>query len=482
MPTMLFQPTSIHPQRSSCGHTSTFTRFLRIVLALSLCLTLTTIISSRTSRAAATQPTQSHSIIHLTIDAEIEPILADYISNGIDRASSEHDSLVLITINTPGGLDTSMRQIIQKILSSPVPVVTYVTPTGSRAASAGFFILLSADIVAMSPGTDTGAASPIMMFGGSTVQIDETLRHKIVNEANAYLRSYVSKRGRNVELASTAVTDAKAFSEKEALDGHLIDIIEPNEQALVTALNGRTITRFDGSQLTLNLSAPVITDLPMSAREKLLSRIVEPDVFFILLIIAVLGLYAEFTHPGMFAPGVIGAIAAVLALYAMHLLPVNFAGLLMIVVAMALFILEAKFPTHGVLGVGGAIAMILGALFLVRSPITGMGVSWAAALGVTLPCALIIIALMRLVLRSRRIKPSTGKEQLIGEFGEVTEPISHSSTVDTETAADNLGMVFVHGELWRASSSGEIPKGARVRVQQVRGLTLQVEPAHDRRT
>lgn len=464
---MLLHPTSHRPQFSAC------VAFLLIAL-------LAVFASSRTHAASAATPNAptSHSVLHLSIDSEIEPILADYISNGIDRANADHDSLVIITINTPGGLDSSMRQIIQKILESNVPVVTYVSPTGSRAASAGFFILLSADIAAMSPGTDTGAASPIMMFGGSTVQIDETLRHKIVNEANAYLRSYVSKRGRNVELASTAVTDAKAFSEKEALDGHLVDLIEPSEQSLIAALNGRTITRFDGSQLTLNLAMPVVTDAPMNAREKLLSRIVEPDVFFILLIVAVLGIYAEFTHPGMFAPGVIGAIAAVMALYAMHLLPVNFAGLLLIIVALGLFILEAKFPTHGVLGVGGAIAMILGALFLVRSPLTGMGVSWAAALGVTLPCALIIIALMRLVLRSRLIKPSTGKEQLVGEFGEVTEPIGVANNSDTL----NFGMVFVHGELWRASASGEIPKGARVRVQRVKGLTLQVEPVPEKVT
>jgi membrane-bound serine protease (ClpP class) len=469
---MLQHPTSHRPRFSAC---------VSALATTALLLTLCAFFTSRThaSLAARVVPAPaSHFVLHLSIDGEIEPILADYISNGIDRANADHDSLIIITINTPGGLDTSMRQIIQKILASPVPVVTYVSPTGSRAASAGFFILLSADVVAMSPGTDTGAASPIMMFGGSTVQIDETLRHKIVNEANAYLRSYVSKRGRNVDLASTAVTDAKAFSEKEALDGHLIDLIEPNESALLTALNGRTITRFDGSQLTLTLSMPVVNDAPMNAREKFLSRIVQPDVFFILLIVAVLGIYAEFTHPGMFAPGVIGAIAAVMALYAMHLLPVNFTGLLLILVALGLFILEAKFPTHGVLGVGGAIAMILGALFLVRSPLTGMGVSWAAALGVTLPCAIIVIALMRLVLRSQLIKPSTGKEQLIGEFGEVTEPIGVGANVDSDVLSSvNFGMVFVHGELWRASANGEIPKGARVRVQRVKGLTLQVEPA-----
>ena len=258
---------------------------------------------------AATPDSSSSSVVELRIDGEIEPVLAEYIVNGIDQANRDHASLILITISTPGGLDTSMRSIVQAILLSHVPVVTYVNPTGSRAASAGFFILLSADVAAMSPGTDTGAASPIMEIGGQVVQIDETLRKKILNEATAYLRSYVSKRGRNVDLAATAVTDAKAFSEKEALDGKLVDLVASSPEDLFSKLNGRTITRFDGSTTQLALSNPVIVAVDMTAREKFLSRIVQPDVFFILLIVGVLGLYTEFTHPGMFAPGVIGGIA-----------------------------------------------------------------------------------------------------------------------------------------------------------------------------
>ena len=252
----------------------------------------------------------SQNVVVLRIDGEIEPILAEYLVNGIQAAAREHASLVLITMNTPGGLDDSMRSIIQAILQSPVPVVTFVTPTGSRAASAGFFILLSADIAAMSPGTDTGAASPIMEVGGQVVQIDDTLHKKILNEANAYLRSYVSKRGRNVDLAATAVTDAKAFSEKESLDGKLIDIVASSPEDLLSKLDGRTITRFDGSTVQLALSHRCFTPMEMTAREKFLSRIVEPDVFFILLIVGVLGLYTEFTHPGVFAPGVIGGICS----------------------------------------------------------------------------------------------------------------------------------------------------------------------------
>jgi membrane-bound serine protease (ClpP class) len=420
------------------------------------------------SQAAAPSQAQSATIVQLRIDGEIEPVLAGYIVDGIHEAAREHASLILITINTPGGLDTSMRSIIQSILQSPVPVANYVYPTGSRAASAGFFILLSADVDAMSPGTDTGAASPIMEIGGQTVNIDETLRKKILNEATAYLRSYVAKRGRNADLAATAVTDAKAFTEQEAIAGKMVDLEANSIPDLLAKLNGRTITRFDGSTLQLALANPVIQPIEMTGREQFLSRIIQPDVFFILLIVGVLGLYTEFTHPGLFAPGVIGGIALLLALYAMLSLPVSLMGLLLIALSLAFFILEAKYPTHGVLGVGGVISMVLGALMLVKSPWTGMGVSLSAALGVAIPFAIIVIVLARFVLRSRGWKLATGKEEMIGEEGEVTESVPSAGP----------GMVRVHGELWRAAAPGgqSIPKGARVRVKKVTGLTLEVEP------
>ena len=414
----------------------------------------------------AASPSAASNVYELQINGEIEPILAEYIVAGINAANEQHASLILITIDTPGGLDSSMREIIGAILHSSVPVVTYVTPSGSRAASAGFFILISAD-VAMSPGTDTGAASPLLEFAGSPVKVDDTLERKILNEATAYLRSYAARRGRNVTLAVTAVTDAKAFSEKEALDGKLIDIVAPSTEALLAQLNGRTITRLDGSTQKLNLAQPVVEAHEMSGREKFLDRIVQPDAFFILLIIGVLGLYAEFTHPGMFAPGVIGGIALVLALFAMHMLPVNFAGLVLILLAMVMFVMEAKFPTHGILGVGGGIAMVLGALMLVHSPITSGGVHPGIALAVTVPVALIVIFLMRLVLRSFRWKRTTGTDELLGAVGEMMEPVA---------LAGAKGMVLVHGELWRAAAGEPIAKGTQVRVNRVQGLTLTVEP------
>jgi membrane-bound serine protease (ClpP class) len=408
-------------------------------------------------------------ILELRIGDEIEPVMAEYVDSGIEEAARLHASLILITMDTPGGLSTSMEDIIHNILESPVPVAIFISPAGSRGASAGFFILLSADIAAMAPGTHTGAASPLLALGGVPLQVDETLKKKILNDATAFLRSYTAKRGRNVELAESAVVDGKAWTETEALDGKLVDLIATSPEDLLSKLDGRTINRFDGSAVQLALRNPERIPFSMSFRQRFLSRIVQPDAFFILLIVGVLGLYTEFTHPGMVAPGVIGGIALVLALYAMHILPVAPAGIVLILLALGLFILEAKYTSHGVLAIGGIVAMLLGALMLVRSPLTHAGVSLGVAFGVTLPFALLTILLMRLVLRSRLWKPATGLEQLVGSPGEVTEPLVRQT--DSEIFQ---GMVRLHGELWRAVAREEIPAGVQVRVTRIEGLTLHV--------
>jgi membrane-bound serine protease (ClpP class) len=405
-------------------------------------------------------------VLRLNLDREVEPVLATYIDEGIADAANRHAALILITMDTPGGLGESMKDMVQHILTSTIPVAVYVSPTGARGASAGFFILLSADIAAMAPATHTGAASPVIAIGGFQLQIDETMRRKILNDAMAFLRSYSEKRGRNPTLAETAVTDAKAFTEKEALDGKLIDLIAVSPEDLLHQLDGRTITRFDGTKAVLSLKNAAITPFELSARQSFLARIVEPDVFFVLLMVGVLGLYTEFTHPGMVAPGVIGGICAVLALYAMHLLPVNFAGVLLILLALGLFILEAKFTSHGVLAVGGIVSMMLGAMFLIRSPLTSGGVSLGVALAATLPFALITIFLMRLVLRSRSWKSTTGREELIGEEGIAISGLP----------AGTEGMIRVHGELWQAVSPRAVSEGQPVRVRSVEGLKLRVEP------
>ena len=422
--------------------------------------------------SAATPPR----VVELHVNGEIEPVLAEYLDDGIDQANRQAAALILIDMDTPGGLDTSMRDIIQHIVESNSPVVVYVTPSGSRAASAGFFILLAADVAAMAPATHTGAASPIAAIGGYPVAIDDTMKRKILNDATAYLRSYAVRRGRNVALAETAITDAKAFTEREAVDGKLCDVIATSQQDLLAQLDGRVISRFDGRTTRLVLTRPEIVTVEMSARQRFLARVVEPDVFFVLLLVGVIGLYTEFTHPGLVAPGVIGAIALVLALFGLHLLPINLTGLLLIVLAVALFILEAKYTSHGILGAGGIVAMLLGALILVRSPLTGAGVSLGTAFGATLPFAAITIVLMRLVLRSRGWQAQTGVEELVHEVGRVI------TAINGEAGAPQRGMVRIHGELWQARSAGAIPAGARVRVLRVDGLTLEVEPLENSRS
>src|SRR5467141_4600091 len=385
-------------------------RFLRlkrselVAASLLLCGVCACAIFFLIPAVAADQHSSGPLVLELRLEGVVDPILATYIDGGLATAASRHAALVLITMDTPGGLSTSMQDMIQHILASPVPVAVYVSPTGGRGASAGFYILLSADIAAMAPGTHTGAASPIIAIGGFPQQIDEVFRKKINQDAMAFLRSFTERRGRNPELAEKAITESKAFTEKEALDAKMIDLIVNSTNDLLRQLDGRTITRFDGTQVTLSLKNASRATFELSARQRFLARIVEPDVFFVLLILGVLGLYTEFTHPGVIAPGVIGGICLILALYAMHFLPVNLAGLFLIGLSLAFFILEAKAPSHGVLAFGGVVSMFLGAIFLIRSPLTSGGVSVGVALAGTLPFAVLAVVLMRLVLRSRRWK------------------------------------------------------------------------------
>jgi membrane-bound serine protease (ClpP class) len=421
---------------------------------------------------AATAAPEAARVLEVRLDDAIYPTQAEFIQDAFDEAARTNARLVLITMNTPGGLDSSMRAIIQKIITSPVPSVVYVSPAGTRAASAGYYILLSADVAAMAPGTNTGAASPIFVIGGQTVQIDETLRKKVMNDAAAYLRSITDKRGRNPKLAELAVTEAKAFTEKEALDGKLIDLIAPSTEDLLAQLNGREIRRFDGTTVKLALPSPVRTSFEMNARQKFLGRIARPDVLFILVILAILGIYLEFSNPGLILPGIVGGVSLILALVAMQVLPINAIGVLLIVTSIVLFVLEAKLTSHGLLGLAGALAMFFGALLLIKPGITGAGVSPMVAVIVTLPFALITVFLMRQVLRSFAWKPASGKEQMVGASGEVT------TAAETPQADGSYhGMASVHGELWSVVAVQPLPLGAPLRVLKLSGLTLHVELA-----
>ncbi|MCL6565520.1 MAG: nodulation protein NfeD [Acidobacteriia bacterium] len=410
---------------------------------------------------APAQPSSGARVVELRIADAVMPMMAEYVVGGIQHANRTGAALVLITMDTPGGLDSSMREIISHILDSKVPVTVYVSPSGARAASAGFFILLAADVAAMAPGTNTGASSPVPLTGQ---QVDELLRRKATNDAAAYMRSIAGQRGRNAQLAEQAVTEAKAFSADEALRGGLIDLIVPTVEELLAKLHGRSIKRFDGSVQTLALSNPVREALEMNRKQKILSYIARPDVLFILMLIGILGIYAEFSNPGLILPGVVGALSLILALVAIQVLPINVIGILLILLAVGLFIAEAKLTSYGLLGLAGAVAMVAGALMLIDSPITGMGVSLGTALGATIPFALLAIFLMTLILRSYRWKPAVGTEALIGQIGSVT------------TAIDGTGQVFVAGELWRAAAPQKIEAGRRVRVVRVEGLTVHVEP------
>src|SRR5580698_2146166 len=294
---------------------------------------------------------QAGQVIAVNVDQIIHPVTVEIISHAIDQAARENASAVLLRLNTPGGMIDASREITSKIVTSKVPVIAYVTPSGGRAASAGFFILESADLAAMAPGTNTGASSPVLE--GQTM--DPVMRSKVENDASAWLRSIVTKRGRNAELAEKTIREAKAFTEKEALDDHLIDLIEADEAALVTALDGRTVTRFDGRTVVLHVAGAEVADYRPTARERMIAAIADPNIAFILLVLGALGVYVEFSSPGLIFAGVAGGIMVLLGLSGLAVLPINWIGAALLILGVSMFVLEAKFASHGVLGIGGSI-------------------------------------------------------------------------------------------------------------------------------
>jgi len=408
----------------------------------------------------------SADVLRIAVNDAIQPVTAEYIARALVIAADHHDQAVLIEMNTPGGLVESTREIIDKIVASPVPVIVYVTPAGSRAGSAGIFILEAADVAAMAPGTNAGAAHPVTLLG----KPDETMMKKIENDAAALMRSVAAKRGRNVELAESAVRESKSFTEQEALDKQLIDYVAPNEQDLFRQMSGKPFRRFDGTSVTLDLTGQPISTYQMTLKERTLSYIMDPNKTLIILMIGALCLYVEFNHPGAVVPGTIGVIFVVLAAFAMHLLPIRYAALAMILVAFLLFAAEAKFVSHGILTSGGIVLLTLGGLLLVDGPIPEMRVRFLTALAVSVPLGLITAFLMTIAVRARRNKIVTGAEGLVGEIG------------IAQTTLAPAGKVVVHGEFWDAVSAIPIPAGERVVVRQIDGLTLRVDPASAART
>jgi len=403
-------------------------------------------------------------VLELKIDDQINPASAEVIISAIARAEREGASCLIITLNTPGGLDTSMREIITRMDSSRVPIVVYVAPSGARAASAGFIILLAADVAAMAPGTATGAAHPVLADGR---EMDKTMSEKVVNDASAFLRSHAEKRGRDPLTAESAIRESKSFTEREALDKHLIEIIARDQQDLLAQLEGRTITRVDGSQMDLRLAGGRLVTVTPSVRQRLLMALADPRFAFVLFALGALCVYFEFQHPGAVVPGVVGILSVVLALYGFHMLPINLTGLLLIAVAIGLFVLEAKVAGYGILGIGGIVAAVVGSLMLIDVPNPEMRLPLKLVLAVVIPFGVIFTFILRLAIRARRSKVTTGTLGMIGLTGRA------------QTSIAPQGTIFVRGELWRARSQMSIARGERVRVTGLDGLTLDVEAEKD---
>ena len=408
------------------------------------------------SAAAQTPPSR---VVAVSIDGMVHPITVEIVSHAIEQAQAQHAEILLVRLNTPGGLLDATRHLIEELEASPVPIVTYVTPSGARAASAGFFLLEAGDIAAMAPGTNTGAASPVLIGQ----QMEETMRKKVENDAAALLRSMTTRRGRNSQLAEQTVREAKAFTEKEALDNKLIELIAPDEQQLFKLLDGREITRWDGHKQVLHLAGATVTDASLTLRERLIAAIADPNIGFILLVLGALGIYVEFSNPGLIFPGVAGAILALLGLSALSILPINWVGVALLLLAVALFVLEAKYTSHGVLGIGGTLSMILGAVLLINGP-PEVRIHYSTAVSVAVPFALITMFLVSIVIQARKGKVLTGVTGMIGEVGIASTPLAPE------------GQVLVRGEYWDAVADADISLGTKVRVKAVESLKLRVEP------
>lgn len=404
-------------------------------------------------------------VVKLTIHDTIQPITADYLERGLDAATQLHAKAVLISMGTPGGLLESTRAMVQAIETSPVPVIVFVSPSGSRAGSAGFFVLEAADVAAMAPGTNAGAAHPIVE--GRT--LDPVLKDKIENDAAAFLRSFAERRGRNVGAAEDAVRNSKSYSDQEALKLNLIDLIAADDQSLLAALDGREIHRFNGAVETLHLREAKIATVAPSLRERLLSRLTNPNLAVCLLVLGALLIYLEFNVPGTVVPGAIGTLFVLLGFFGLNLLPVRHTAVVLLVAALVMIVLEAKFASHGILALAGTISLVFGLSTLVDGPIPEQRVNLGVALGAGIGFGLVSFGLAFIALRARRNKILLGPQAMIGGIAIARTPLSPT------------GQVEIRGELWQASLRGQtsLPVGASVRVRDVEGLLLIVETDRD---
>ena len=393
----------------------------------------------------------------LQISGSVNPAVADFLKKGIERASADDVSCVIIKIDTPGGLAESMRIIVKAIFASKVPVVTYVAPSGARAASAGVMITIAADIAAMAPGTNIGAAHPV---GAGGKDIGGKMSEKVTNDMVAQVKSIAKKRGRNVQWVEKAVRESVSVTETEALEANVIDMVAKDMDDLIRQINGRKIE----NKGVLKLDHPKKTMIEESLRTKVLKIISDPNVAYILMMIGLAGLYFELSHPGAVLPGVVGGISIILAFFAFQTIPVNYAGFLLIILAIVFFIMEMKIASYGLLSVAGITSLLLGSLMLFESNGSDMRLSWTVLVPTLMVVSGFFVVISGLVFKSHLSKPRTGATGLLGEIGVVKEPIFLE------------GKVFVHGELWKATSKDPIEKGTKVKVVKVEGLVLEVEP------
>ncbi len=405
-------------------------------------------------------PAGAAEIAVLHLRDTIQPASQRYLERGLREAAAMGAALVVVELDTPGGLLTSTRAMTTAITGSPVPVAVFVTPAGAQAASAGFFLVQAADVAAMAPGTNTGAAHPV---GGKGENLPEDVREKATQDAAAMVRALAERRGRDPEIAAKAVTESLSFTAQEALAKGLIDLVASSREELYRQLEGRTVRRFDGSEVRLELEPVAEREIPPTTTERLLSVLANPNVAYLLMALAMLGIYTEISHPGLVLPGVVGVIALLLGLYSMSVLPVNLAGVGLIAVAVVLFLLEVKVTSYGLLTLAGLVAFVLGSMMLFDAPIPDLRVSLAVIVPTALTVAAVTIFLLTRVVRAHRRRPLTGAEGLVGEVGEA------------RTDLDPSGKVLVHGEWWDAEVAGDpVPAGSQVRVVAVEGRTLRV--------
>ncbi|MDW7968635.1 MAG: nodulation protein NfeD [Thermoanaerobaculum sp.] len=399
-------------------------------------------------------------VVVMRLEDTIQPASMRYLQRGLRTAAAENAQLVVLELNTPGGLLTSLRQMTTAITTSPRPVVVYVTPSGAQAASAGFFLLMAADVAAMAPGTNAGAAHPV---GGQGEDLEKTVAEKVTNDAAALIRSLAAQRGRPVEWAEKAVRESVSFTEREALEKKLIDLVAADRAELLRQLNGREVRRFSGVTEKLAVASPQIKVLVPSPADKLLSAIAHPNIAYLLLLLGILGIYFELSHPGAIFPGVLGAISLLLAFFALSVLPVNYVGVLLLLLAIAFFVAEVKVTSYGLLALAGVVCFILGSAMLIDAPLPSLRVGWGVILPTTLVFAFLVLFLLSRVLSAHRVKPVTGVEGMLGEEGRAVSDLSPR------------GKVFVHGEYWDAVAPAPVKEGMAVRVVGIRGSVLEVE-------